>query len=78
MVLGCWVGHAGQFGLQGLSRGQLTHLHDITKTHTLLFGSCPEVEMERELNREKQVLIKKTIKKTNTKHPIYTKSNIYQ
>ena len=47
VVLGSRVGHAGQFGLQGLSGGQLTHLHDITKTHPLLFGSCREVQMER-------------------------------
>lgn len=58
VVLGSGVGHAGQFGLQGLRGGQLTHLHDITKTHPLLFGSCWEVQMEREEGKEKQVLFK--------------------
>lgn len=39
MVLGGWVGHSRQFGLQGLSRGQLTHLHDVTEMHPVLLGS---------------------------------------
>lgn len=38
VVLGSRVGHARQLGLQGLSGGQLTHLHDVTETHPLLFG----------------------------------------
>lgn len=45
MVLGSWVGHAGQLGLQSLSGGQLTHLHDITETNTVLFGGCWEAEI---------------------------------
>lgn len=40
VVFGRWVGHPGQFGLQCLSRGKLTHLHNVTKTHAMLFGSC--------------------------------------
>lgn len=38
VVLGSGVGHPRQLGLQGLSGGQLTHLHDVTETHPLLFG----------------------------------------
>lgn len=44
MVFGRWVGHSGQFGLQGLSRRKLTHLHDVTKTDPMLFGSCLDSE----------------------------------
>lgn len=56
VVLGGRVGHAGQFGLQGLRGGQLTHLHDVTETHPLLFGSWREGRADRQRAREKQVL----------------------
>lgn len=49
VVFGRWVGHPGQFGLQGLSRGKLTHLHDVAKTHPMLFGSCSDRETDRAL-----------------------------
>lgn len=40
VVFGRRVGHPGQFGLQGLSGGELAHLHDVAKTHPMLLGRC--------------------------------------